>query len=73
MGFPDSPYLWRENAGPAQQQYVAVAKQIAEFEPVYMLTNPEVCLCCASTGYLLCGCAALLVVAFMKYRPWYTG
>ena len=26
MGWPDSPYLWRENAKPAQEQYAAVAQ-----------------------------------------------
>ena len=43
MGWPDSPYLWRENAKPAQEQYAAVAKAISQFEPLIMLTNPEVC------------------------------
>ena len=42
MGWPHSPYLWRENAKPAQEQYTAVAKQISEFEPLIMLTSPEV-------------------------------
>ena len=42
MGWPDSPYLWRENAKPAQEQYAAVAKAISQFEPLIMLTNPEV-------------------------------
>ena len=41
MGWPDSPYLWRENAKPAQEQYAAVAKSISQFEPLVMLTNPE--------------------------------
>ncbi len=42
MGWPDSPYLWREGARPAQEQYAAVAKAISQFEPLVMLTNPEV-------------------------------
>ncbi len=41
MGWPDSPYLWRENAKPAQEQYAAIATQISEFEPVTMMANPE--------------------------------
>ena len=46
MGWPDSPYLWRENAKPAQEQYAAVAKAISQFEPLIMLTNPEVRAAC---------------------------
>ena len=42
MGWPDSPYLWREHAKPAQDQYAAIATQISEFEPVTMMANPEV-------------------------------
>ena len=42
MGWPDSPYLWRESAKPAQEQYTAVAKAISQFEPLTMLANPEV-------------------------------
>ena len=42
MGWPDSPYLWRENAKPAQEQYTAVAKAISQFEPLTMLANTEV-------------------------------
>jgi agmatine deiminase len=42
MGWPDSPYLWRENAGPAQEQYANVAKAISQFEPLTMFANPEV-------------------------------
>lgn len=42
MGWPDSPYLWREHAKPAQEQYAAIATQISEFEPVTMMANPEV-------------------------------
>lgn len=45
MGWPDSPYLWRENAGPAQEQYAAIAKAISQFEPLTMFANPEVCPC----------------------------
>ena len=41
MGWPDSPYLWRENAKPAQEQYTAVAKAISQFEPLTMLANTE--------------------------------
>ncbi len=48
MGWPDSPYLWRENAKPAQEQYAAVAKAISQFEPLTMLANPEVCSWCSS-------------------------
>lgn len=42
MGWPYSPYLWRENAKPAQQQYAAIAKAISEFEPVWMFADPSV-------------------------------
>ena len=42
MGWPDSPYLWREDAKPAQEQYTAVAKAISQFEPLTMLANTEV-------------------------------
>ena len=41
MGWPHSPYLWRENAKPAQEQYTAVAKAISQFEPLTMLADPE--------------------------------
>jgi agmatine deiminase len=41
MGWPDSPYLWRENAKPAQKEYTNIAKAISEFEPVTMFANPE--------------------------------
>lgn len=42
MGWPDSGFLWRENAKPAQKQYTDVAKAISQFEPVVILANPEV-------------------------------
>ncbi len=41
MGWPHSPYLWREGARPAQEQYTAVAKAISQFEPLTMLADPE--------------------------------
>ena len=42
MGWPDSGYLWRDDAKPAQEQYAEVAKAISQFEPVVMMANPEV-------------------------------
>ena len=42
MGWPDSGYLWRDNAKPAQKQYADIAKAISQFEPVVMMANPEV-------------------------------
>lgn len=42
MGWPDSGFLWRENAKPAQKQYVDIAKAISQFEPVVIIANPEV-------------------------------
>ena len=42
MGWPDSGYLWREDAKPAQKQYTEVAKAISQFEPVVIIANPEV-------------------------------
>lgn len=39
MGWPDSGYLWRDGAKPAQEQYAAVAKAISEFEPLTMFAN----------------------------------
>ena len=42
MGWPDSAYLWRDNAKPAQKQYADIAKAISKFEPVVMIVNPEV-------------------------------
>ena len=42
MGWPDSGYLWRDDAKPAQEQYAEIAKAISQFEPVVMLANPEV-------------------------------
>ena len=42
MGWPDSSYLWREDAKPAQQQYANIAKAISKFEPVVIMANPEV-------------------------------
>ena len=39
MGWPDSGYLWREGAKPAQEQYANVAKAISEFEPLTMFAN----------------------------------
>lgn len=42
MGWPYSPYLWRDNAKPAQQQYAAIAKAISQFEPVWMFADPSV-------------------------------
>ncbi|KAL0056042.1 hypothetical protein WJX82_007113 [Trebouxia sp. C0006] len=41
MGWPDSGYLWRDDAKPAQEQYAEVAKAISQFEPVVMMANPE--------------------------------
>ncbi|KAG2430345.1 hypothetical protein HYH02_013709 [Chlamydomonas schloesseri] len=41
MGWPYSPYLWREDAKPAQQQYAAIAKAISQFEPVWMFADPS--------------------------------
>lgn len=40
MGWPYSPYLWRDNAKPAQAQYAAIAKAISQFEPVWMFADP---------------------------------
>ncbi|MEW5306440.1 MAG: hypothetical protein WDW38_007379 [Sanguina aurantia] len=40
MGWPHSPYLWRDGSKPAQEQYAAVAKAIGEFEPVTMFADP---------------------------------
>ena len=34
MGWPRRPDNWRENAGPAQKAFAAVANAITEFEPV---------------------------------------
>lgn len=42
MGWPYSGYLWRENAGPAQREYAAIAKAISQFEPVTMFADPDV-------------------------------
>jgi len=42
MGWPDSGYLWRDDAKPAQEQYAEIAKAISQFEPVVMMANPEV-------------------------------
>ena len=42
MGWPDSSYLWRDNAKPAQEQYTIIAKAISKFEPVVIVANPEV-------------------------------
>ena len=39
MGWPDSGYLWRDGAAPAQEQYANIAKAIAEFEPLTMFAN----------------------------------
>ena len=39
MGWPDSGYLWRDNAEPAQEQYANIAKAISEFEPLTMFAN----------------------------------
>jgi agmatine/peptidylarginine deiminase len=39
MGWPDSGYLWREDAKPAQEQYANIAKAISEFEPLTMFAN----------------------------------
>ncbi|KAL0020261.1 hypothetical protein WJX79_003820 [Trebouxia sp. C0005] len=41
MGWPDSGYLWRDDAKPAQEQYAEIAKAISQFEPVVMMANPE--------------------------------
>lgn len=46
MGWPYSPYLWRDNAKPAQQQYAAVAKAISQFEPLWMFADPSVRITC---------------------------
>ncbi len=45
MGWPDSGYLWRDDAKPAQEQYAEIAKAISQFEPVVMMANPEVNTC----------------------------
>ncbi|GIL91442.1 hypothetical protein Vretifemale_19005 [Volvox reticuliferus] len=42
MAFPYDPYLWRDEARPAQQQQVAIARAISQFEPVWMLADPKV-------------------------------
>ena len=39
MGWPDSGYLWRDGAAPAQEQYANIAKAISEFEPLTMFAN----------------------------------
>jgi len=39
MGWPDSGYLWRDGAKPAQEQYANIAKAISEFEPLTMFAN----------------------------------
>ena len=39
MGWPDSGYLWREGAKPAQEQYANIAIAISEFEPLTMFAN----------------------------------
>ena len=39
MGWPDSGYLWRGGAKPAQEQYANIAKAISEFEPLTMFAN----------------------------------
>ncbi len=40
MLWPERPDNWRENAIPAQQAFVEVAKEISRFEPVMMGVNP---------------------------------
>ncbi|EFJ50363.1 hypothetical protein VOLCADRAFT_88897 [Volvox carteri f. nagariensis] len=41
MAFPYDPYLWRDEARPAQQQQVEIARAISQFEPVWMLADPK--------------------------------
>ncbi|GIL60533.1 hypothetical protein Vafri_15082, partial [Volvox africanus] len=42
MAFPYDPYLWRDEARPAQQQQAAIARAISQFEPVWVLADPQV-------------------------------
>lgn len=44
MAWPDAmgESAWRDGAGPAQQQHAAIAKAIAQFEPVTVFANAEV-------------------------------
>ena len=73
MGWPDSGYLWRDGAGPAQEQYANIAKAISEFEPLTMFANAGpvcpilqqrisrsiagICSCCGSAGPMLPCCS----------------
>jgi agmatine deiminase len=41
MAWPQRPDNWRENAKPAQAAFTAVAKAIAQFEPVTMCANAK--------------------------------
>ena len=78
MGWPDSPYLWRENAKPAQEQYAAVAKAISQFEPLTMLANPEVRSWCSSISCffflivwrLLCFANVMWLLWLCGFRGW---
>jgi agmatine deiminase len=40
MAWPERPDNWREDAGPAQETFAAVAEAIAEAEPVTMAASP---------------------------------
>ncbi|MCB0028401.1 MAG: agmatine deiminase [Anaerolineales bacterium] len=40
LTWPYRPDVWRDNAGPAQQAYAAVAAAISQFEPVSILVTP---------------------------------
>ena len=39
MGWPHRTDTWAHGAKPAQRQYAAIARAIAEFTPVYMCAN----------------------------------
>ena len=39
MGWPHRTDTWAHGAKPAQKQYAAIARAIAEFTPVYMCAN----------------------------------
>ena len=58
MGWPRRPDNWRENAGPAQKAYAAVATAISEFEPV-TLAVPDLQLVRGGDLWLCMLCLAL--------------
>ena len=64
MGWPDSGYLWRDDAKPAQEQYAEIAKAISQFEPVVMMANPE-----ASAGLSSSTCDHCYVVHVLCHAP----